>query len=464
MAMKIAFIASEATPYAKTGGLADVVGALPISLRQLGLKVTVFLPRYKGIKGTLCDHISIAMGEKYDISVYKDDDFYFIDYPDFFNRDGLYGTEKGDFPDNCERFTLFSKVVSQLILKSSYDIVHCHDWQTGLIPLYLKLGKSRARSVLTIHNLGYQGRFPAQKFPILGLDNGYFTPSGIEYYGDINFLKAGILYSDVVTTVSENYAQEIQTPEMGFGLGGVLRTRQASLIGIVNGIDYDQWNPETDDLIYNKYADFSGKQKNRQRLMDECGLGGTRPLIGMVSRIAGQKGFDILVKAFDSIIDMGFNMIILGSGDESFQKKLTTFSTVHPQRVSVNIKFDNKLAHRIYAGSDFFLMPSRYEPCGLGQLISLRYGTIPIVRHTGGLADTITDYDPVSAKGNGFIFTEYSSKHLVTALSRSMMIYNCRDAFEKLSEKCMTINFSWGESAKKYVQLYKNTRLSGTEE
>ncbi|MGB3478901.1 MAG: glycogen synthase GlgA [bacterium] len=462
--MKVAFIASEATPYAKTGGLADVVGALPISLKRLGLKVTVFLPRYKGIRGNLCDHISIAMGEKYDISVYKDDDFYFIDYPDFYNRDGLYGTEKGDFPDNCERFTLFSKVVSQLILKSSYDIVHCHDWQTGLIPLYMKLGKSRARSIFTIHNLGYQGRFPAQKFPILGLDNGYFTPESMEYYGDINFLKAGILYSDVVTTVSQNYAQEIQTPEMGFGLDGVLRTRQASLIGIVNGIDYDQWNPQTDDLIYNKYADFTGKQKNKQRLMDECGLGGARPLIGMVSRIAGQKGFDILVKAFDSIIDMGFNMIILGSGDESFQKKLTTFCTVHPQRVSVNIKFDNKLAHRIYAGSDFFLMPSRYEPCGLGQLISLRYGTIPIVRHTGGLADTITDYDPVSAKGNGFIFTEYSSKHLVAVLSRSMMNYNCRDVFEKLSEKCMTINFSWRESAKKYVQLYKNTRLSGTEE
>ena len=462
--MKIAFIASEATPYAKTGGLADVVGALPISLRQLGLDVAVFLPRYNGIGGTLCDHLSIEMGKRYEVDVYKDNEFYFIDYPDFFKRAGLYGTEKGDFPDNCKRFTLFSKVVSELVLRGSYDIVHCHDWQTGLVPLYLKLGKSTARSIFTIHNLGYQGRFPAQKWAILGLNHDYFTPEGIEYYGDINFLKAGILYSDVVTTVSQNYAQEIQKPELGFGLDGVLRRKRANLIGIVNGIDYDQWNPETDDLIYNNYSDFSGKEKNKQRLIDECCLKGARPLIGMVSRIAAQKGFDIFVKVFDSLIDMGFNMIILGSGDESYHKKLATFGSVYPQRVSVNIKFDEKLAHRIYAGSDFFLMPSKYEPCGLGQLISLRYGTLPIVRRTGGLADTIKDYDPVSAKGNGFVFTEYSSKHLLAALSRSMMAYNCSDAFEKLSEKCMTYDFSWDKSAKKYIQLYEKTRLSSKKE
>ena len=456
--MKIAFVASEATPYAKTGGLADVVGALPAALRDLGHNVDVFMPRYKGIRGSLKEKITVKMDGGHDVKIYKKDNYYFVDYPEFFRRDGLYGTEKGDFLDNCERFTLFCKTVEQIIKRDSYDIVHCHDWQTALIPLYLKLGKDKSNTIFTIHNLGYQGRFPASKYPNLGISDDYFTPEGIEYYGDINFLKAGILYSDMVTTVSENYAQEIQTAELGFGLDGVLRTRRSNLKGILNGIDYSQWNPETDKLIYHTYSDHQGKQKNKQALIDECCLKHDRALIGIVSRVAEQKGFDILVKVFDTIIDMGFNIVILGFGDETYHEKLAALANVYPQRVSVNIKFDNRLAHRIYASSDFFLMPSKYEPCGLGQLISLKYGTIPIVRKTGGLADTIVDYDPMLDQGNGFVFTEYSGEHLLAALSRSIMVYNSKDAFRDLSQKCMTYNFSWSESARKYIELYETIR------
>ena len=453
--MKIAFIASEATPFAKTGGLADVVGALPAALTDLGHEIDVFMPRYKGIKGTAKGHITVDMLDEYRVSIYRDKNFYFIDYPDFFDREGLYGTGKGDFADNCERFTLFCKAAVKLLIQGSYSIAHCHDWQTALIPLYLSSHKNKIGSVFTIHNLGYQGRFPASKYPLLGIDDALFTPEGIEYYGDINFLKAGILYSDIVTTVSENYAKEIQTPELGFGLDGVLRTRQTRLKGIINGIDYRQWNPETDGLIYHKYSDYEGKQRNKQDLINECCLRSNRPLIGIVSRIAEQKGFDILVKIFDAVISMGYNIIILGFGDEAYHEKLMTFANVYPQRVSVNIKFDNRFAHRIYAGSDFFLMPSRYEPCGLGQLISLRYGTIPIVRQTGGLADSINDYDPATAQGNGFVFRDYSGEQLLTALSKAMKLYTNQVSFRELSENCMNYDYSWDRSARKYVDLYR---------
>jgi starch synthase len=398
------------------------------------------------------------MIDEHMVDVFKLENYYFIDHADYFSRPGLYGTEKGDFPDNCERFTLFDRAVAEIITRDSYDIVHCHDWQTGLIPLYLKISEHIIPSVFTIHNLGYQGRFPRSKYRFLDISDAYFTPEGIEYYGDFNILKAGILYSNAVTTVSENYAQEIQTPDLGFGLDGVLRARADGIKGIINGIDYGQWNPGTDDLIYQQYTEYRGKQTNKQRLIDECCLLHDRPLIGMVSRIAEQKGFDILMKAFDAIVDMGFNIIILGFGDEAYHKKLVTLANIYPRRVSVSIKFDNRLAHRIYAGSDFFLMPSRYEPCGLGQLISLKYGTVPIVRKTGGLADTIMDYDMVSAQGNGFSFTEHNCEHMLEAISRSMMVYNSDERFKALSEKCMTFDFSWAKSAEKYARLYESIR------
>jgi len=453
--MKVAFVASEAVPHAKTGGLADVVGALPQYLKELGIETTVIMPRYKNIDGSEERSIRLKMQGSHRVGLLRQDNYLFVDYPQYFDREGLYGNADGDYPDNCERFTLFCKAAGQIIQQRGYDIVHCHDWQSGLVPLYMKLDTVKGKSIFTIHNLGYQGKFSKTKFPLLGIDKKYFSPHGLEFYGDINFLKAGIVYSDSVTTVSENYAQEIQTQELGFGLDGVLRMRARDLHGIINGIDYRQWNPESDDLLYEKYRSYEGKRLNKSRLCADCCLDEKRPLIGMVSRIAGQKGFDILACAMDEIIKLGYNMIILGHGEESYHDKLEQFQSVYHNRLSVNIKFDNKLAHRIYAGSDFFLMPSMYEPCGLGQLISLRYGTVPIVRKTGGLADTVVEFDRDSISGNGFLFSAYKGEALVSATERAQRVFAEPEIFEKLSESCMKYDYSWKKSATKYANLYR---------
>ena len=454
--MNVLFAASEALPHAKTGGLADVIGALPIFLKKLGLRVNVVMPRYRGMEGSLGDRLTIDLGKPVEVSIYEKDSFLFVDHPPFFDREGLYGTSQGDYDDNCERYTLFCKTVAEIVRRNEIDVVHCHDWQTGMIPLYAKHLKPDVKTVFTIHNLGYQGRFPAQKFGLLGIDNGYFTPDGIEYYGDINFLKAGIVYADRVTTVSQNYAMEIQTPELGFGLDGVLRQRKNDLSGIINGIDYAVWNPATDTWIPEPYHDFSGKQNNKICLGQECDLRCDRPVIGMVSRIADQKGFDLIVKIFDDMMRLGFNFILLGVGDDTYHHKLKQFEQVYPARVSVTLKFDERLAHRIYAGSDFFLMPSQYEPCGLGQLISLKYGTVPIVRQTGGLADTVTEFDPMQQTGNGFLFKAYTPDALLDALSRAYQAFTNAEAFASLSDRCMRYDFSWDESAKKYQRLYES--------
>jgi starch synthase len=453
--MKVAFVASEAVPHAKTGGLADVVGALPQYLKGLGIETTVIMPRYKNIDGTVEKAICLEIAGTHRVGLLRKDDYLFVDCPRYFDREGLYGNSDGDYPDNFERFTLFCKAANQIIAQRDYDIVHCHDWQSGLVPLYMKLKAVKGMSVFTIHNLGYQGKFPKTKFPLLGIDEKYFSPQGLEFYGDINFLKAGIVYSNIVTTVSENYAQEIQTQELGFGLDGVLRMRARDLHGIINGIDYNQWNPESDDLLYEKYNDYEGKSHNKSRLCVDCCLDAKKPLIGMVSRIAGQKGFDILVCAVDEIIKLGYNMIILGYGEESYHNKLKQLQNIYHNRLSVNIKFDNKLAHRIYAGSDFFLMPSMYEPCGLGQLISLRYGTVPIVRKTGGLADTVFEFDRDSMSGNGFLFSAYKGEALVSAAERAYKAYTEPEIFEQLSESCMKYDYSWKKSATKYAKLYR---------
>jgi len=452
--MKVLFVASEAVPHAKTGGLADVAGALPRYLNNIGVETELLMPRYKGITVSVGEKLTVKMLDSYKVQIGRQDGFIFVDYPEFFEREGLYGDKNGDYPDNCERFTLFCLAAARIIQDGGYDIVHCHDWQTGIIPLYMKHSRLKAKSIFTIHNLGYQGKFPARKFPLLGLEKNYMSAKGLELYGDMSFLKAGIVYADKVTTVSRTYAHEIQSPELGFGLDGVLRVRANDLYGIINGIDYSQWNPESDSLLYANYSDFKGKQKNKEALCRDSCLGADRPLIGIVSRIAGQKGFDILMCALDEMIRLGFNMIILGYGEESYHKKLEKLSTVYHGRLSVNLKFDNRLAHRIYAGSDFFLMPSLYEPCGLGQLISLRYGTVPIVRRTGGLADTIFEVDRASGKGNGFLFTEYTGQALFEATKKAFRLFEEPEVFQKLSETCMKYNYSWSESAKQYRQLY----------
>jgi starch synthase len=460
--VKIAFAASEAVPYVKTGGLADVIGSLPRHLQDAGADVSIFLPRYRGITaGTLVQKLVIRMhATPYEVRLYKDNDFFFVDYAPFYDRQGLYGTAQGDHPDNLERFALFCMAVCAYIKDRDYDIVHCHDWQTGLIPLMLYDQHIPVKTIFTIHNLGYQGRFPGAKYALLGLDRSYFSPEGIEYYGEINCLKAGIVYSDAVTTVSENYAREIQTPEMGFGLDGILRTRRDDLYGIVNGIDHTEWNPATDPHLWSPYHDYEGKKSNKTRLLHECALCDATPLIGMVTRIAEQKGFDILIKCFDEIMAQDLTMIILGLGDEAYHEKLKVYQRIYPKRFSLVLKFDNTLAHRIYGASDFFLMPSRYEPCGLGQLISLRYGALPIVRYTGGLADTITEYDCETGRGNGFGFVDYTPQELTRAIHRALTLYTHQEEFGRISAQCMQMDYSWALSAKKYMELY-DTMLKG---
>lgn len=458
--MKVLFIASEAVPYAKTGGLADVAGALPRYLNEMGVKTDLLMPRYKGINVSGQEELTVKMRETYRVRIGRQNGFIFVDYPAFYEREGLYGDQTGDYPDNCERFTLFCLAAARIIQDGDYDIVHCHDWQTGLIPLYMKRSRLKAKSIFTIHNLGYQGKFPAGKFSLLGIEKSYMSAQGLEFYGDISFLKAGIVYADRVTTVSKTYAQEIQSPELGFGLDGILRMRANDLHGIINGLDYSQWNPESDSLLSENYCDFQGKQKNKAALCTDSCLGADRPLIGMVSRIAGQKGFDILLCALDEMIKLGYNMIILGYGEEAYHKKLEKLATIYHGRLSVNLKFDNRLAHRIYAGSDFFLMPSLYEPCGLGQLISLRYGTVPIVRRTGGLADTVFEVDRASGKGNGFLFTEYTGQALFEATKRAFALFREPTVFQRLSDGCMKYDYSWNQSAKQYRQLYSRLENS----
>ncbi|MEO0095010.1 MAG: glycogen synthase GlgA [candidate division WOR-3 bacterium] len=454
--MKVAFVTSEAIPYAKTGGLADVCGTLPFYLQKLGIETSIILPMYKKRAGEKIMDLEIELNGRKSVSVFKDGIAYLIDYPEYFIRDGLYGTSSGDYSDNCERFTLFARTVIPILEKIKFDIVHCHDWQSGLVPLYIKKHQINVKSIFTIHNLGYQGRFPKEKFPILNIEWDYFTPEGIEFYGDINFLKSGILYADIITTVSPTYAKEIQTPELGFGLDGVLRKYNHKLYGILNGIDYEIWNPMKDNYIYEPYDDFTGKQKNKLELTNELLLDSKKPLIGMVSRIAGQKGFDILIKILDDIVSLNYNFVLLGSGEEHYCEKLIEFGRSYPGRVSINIKFDEILAHRIYAGSDFFLMPSKYEPCGLGQMISLKYGTVPIVHKAGGLADTVIQFNPNDLSGNGFLFESYDANTLIDVLKFAYLIYCRKDIFEQLSENCMKYDFSWHRSAKEYKKIYES--------
>ncbi|MEO0185783.1 MAG: glycogen synthase, partial [candidate division WOR-3 bacterium] len=412
-------------------------------------------PKYRGISAKKVMDMEIEHNGIKRISVFQDGIAYFVDYPEYFDRDGLYGTPSGDYPDNLERFTLFAKAVIALIRTKNFDIVHCHDWQTALVPLYIRKYDLTSKSLFTIHNLGYQGRFPKNKFALLGIEWEYFNPEGIEFYGDINFLKAGVLYSDMITTVSPTYATEIQTPEFGFGLEGILRKYSHKLCGILNGIDYQVWNPETDSLIYEPYNDFKGKKKNKLELTNELLLNSKKPLIGMVSRIAGQKGFDLLTKILDDIISLNYSFVLLGFGEEYYCEKFKQFANSYPGQVSINIKFDETLAHRIYAGSDFFLMPSKYEPCGLGQMISLRYGTVPVVHRTGGLADTVIQFNPDKMSGNGFVFENYAAQALIDTLKSAYSVYCKEEIFTALSQSCMKYDFSWDRSAHEYKDIYE---------
>ncbi|MEK6647018.1 MAG: glycogen synthase GlgA [Candidatus Firestonebacteria bacterium] len=479
--LNILLVSSEVVPFSKTGGLADVAGALPKALFSLGLAdVRVITPKYKtvdedkfGLKEI--GKISVPISDKIETGKVKFSVFpkvgvpvYFIENDKYYMRDELYRTKNGDYPDNAERFIFFSRGVLEAMKLIDWvpDVIHCNDWQTGLIPAYLKTiykddkFYKKTATVFTIHNLAYQGLYSKEMYSLTGLPEELFSPSGIEFWGSMNLMKSGLVYSDVISTVSETYAQEIQTTdEFGRGLEGVLRDKKNDLYGIVNGIDYEEWSPETDEYIAINYdlVNIRKKKRNKDALLsiNELPVLKDFPLIGLISRLDDQKGFDILSEVMDELMDMDIQFVLLGTGDKKYHELFEGLESKYPEKLSVNLVFNNKIAHQIYAGSDIFLMPSKFEPCGLGQLISFRYGTVPVVRATGGLADTVEDFDLKSGKGTGFVFKEYSSGALLATLKRAIDIYHNRKAWAKLVISAMTADFSWENSAKKYIDLYE---------
>jgi len=475
MGTNVIIVSSEATPFAKTGGLADVAGSLPVALKKLGCDPVLFLPYYRQIADGGFEAeptgltVTVPVGKReITAEVLKGSlngvPVYFIKRDEYYDRSSLYGTPDGDYFDNLERYAFFSRAVLETLKSRSFDpgIIHCNDWQTALIPAYLRdaykndLCFASTATVFTVHNLAYQGIFKPELFYLTGLAPSLFTPEGLEFWGSVNFLKAGLVYSDAITTVSEGYSREIQTPEYGWGLDGVLRGRKHDLYGIINGVDYDEWDPETDSLIPANYssADLSGKAECRRELLKEFALKPKKgaPVIGIVSRLAGQKGFDILSEAMDALMKLNIALVILGTGERKYSAALQELARRYPDKLSVKIAFDKRLSHLVEAGSDIFLMPSRYEPCGLNQIYSLRYGTVPVVRATGGLDDTVTDYK--AAGGNGFKFLDYSAAALVEKIKEAARVFKDSAKWVKLQMAGMKEDFSWASSAARYIELY----------
>lgn len=483
--MHIVFVTSEMVPFAKTGGLADVLGALPREIASLGHDVKVIMPRYSILDAkdfTLkkaMDSFEVPLGAEKEKAQVKSCmvpagngsvEVFFVEHSSFFDRDGLYGTSLGDYPDNDKRFIFFSKAVIEIMKKldTEPDVIHCHDWQTGLIPAYIKLIYQKqglfekTRTFFTIHNLAYQGNFPPDTLALTGFGWDEFTLHRLEFYGKLSFMKAGLIYSDILTTVSPNYAHEIQTHEFGCGLDGVLRERANDLYGILNGIDTEEWNPETDKALASTYtsANLSKKLIDKGMLQKEVNLkvDPEIPLMGMVTRLVDQKGIDLVLAILDELAKRDIQLVILGSGDNKYHNALMNLAKKHMGQFSFNLKFNEKLSRRVYAGSDFFLMPSVFEPCGLGQMIALRYGALPIVRNVGGLADTVTDYHENHGKGNGFVFEEKTHMALLEKIDEALKIFKDKNLWADLQKNAMKCDFSWKTSAKHYVELYQKAK------
>ncbi len=474
--MKIAFVASEGVPYSKTGGLADVVGAVPKALASLGHEVEVFLPRYRSTKTgrvTTSVHsltVPLSSGFRF-ASIQEVEDeggvrTYLMDCPEFFDRDGLYMAGGKDYPDNAVRFAAFSLGALEFMKRSPNppEIIHCHDWQSALVPAYLRSHYAddpffeNTAVLFTIHNIAYQGLFPPDVMSQVSLDKSLFKIEGLEYYGNVNFLKGGIVFSDGVSTVSQKYSQEIQTEEFGYGLEGVLRSRAGRLQGILNGVDYSEWNPATDKLIPANYTpqDLQGKALCKKALLEKMGARQPlleRPVLGIVSRFVRQKGFDLIAVIADELMRKDLYVTALGTGEPEYEELFRTLGRQYPEKFLVRVSYDNALAHQIEAGADMFLMPSRYEPCGLNQIYSLKYGTIPVVRATGGLADTIAPFD--GETGTGFRFDKYSPQALLECIEQALETFQDKVAWSKLQQNCMDQDFSWAQSAKKYETLYQ---------
>jgi starch synthase len=465
---RILMVASEAVPFAKSGGLADVIGALPAALARQGEEVAVIMPRYRSIpwhetESAFDNMVVYAGSTPYRVDLrtrmHRGVRFFFVEAPYFFDRDGLYNYHGRDYQDNHKRFAVLALAAlgaAQTVFPC--DILHCHDWQAALVPIY-KMDQQHSnpllkdtKTILTIHNLGYQGRFHRTQFPDLGLNWGWFTPDKLEYYGDVNFLKGGIATADWLTTVSPTYAREIQTMEGGFGLDGILRSRRDALTGILNGADYEEWNPETDPFLPAHYSarDLSGKRVCKKALLEEFGLDAQnldRPLIGIVSRFAPQKGFDLIAGIGHFFDETDAQLVVLGSGEWRYVHLFEEWHRRKPRQIGVWVGYNNPLAHRIEAGADLFLMPSLYEPCGLNQIYSLRYGTVPVVRATGGLDDTIQE-------DTGFKFHDYSVGALYDTLRVAAGAYRNREAWTERMRRGMAKDYSWDASARQYSSLY----------
>jgi starch synthase len=478
--MKILFVSSEGLPYSKTGGLADVVEALPKALVEMGHEVGVLLPRYHGNKvtSTLVSGVTVALGDTLRFPSIAEGHavggvrYFFVDDPAFFDRPQLYGDTRGDYPDNAERFAEFSRVAIEFAKRVWLpDVIHCHDWQSALVPVLLRTqhgsdpGVRSLPVVFTIHNLGYQGLFPQTVLRKIGLPDTLFTMDALEFYGKVNFLKGGLIYSDYLTTVSRRYAQEIQIPEYGMGLEGVIRNRKERLVGILNGVDYAIWSPESDTFIARNYSshNLEGKKDCKKDLLELFRLPAEnldRPLIGIVSRFADQKGFDLIAAEASDLMKENLAIVALGTGQPEYEKLFKELARKYPARVGVKIGYDNALAHKIEAGADLFLMPSRYEPCGLNQIYSLRYGTIPVVRSTGGLDDTIQNFDPKKMQGTGFKFEAYEGRALLECVRAALKTYREPKAWRAMQANAMAKDFSWKASAAAYVTVYEAARRS----
>lgn len=464
--MRILFCASEAVPYAKTGGLADVAGALPKALAREGIEVMLVLPKYKQVGFQTEERISfpgrelLAVGEKPSSEI-EGVQVLFIRQDELYLRDSLYG-----YPDDDVRFILFDKAILSFIKKLGWkpDVIHCNDWQTGLIPVYLDTILREdpfykdIGTVFTIHNLAYQGNFPYGTIYTAGLPPELFSFDKLEFWGQFSFMKGGIVFSDLITTVSPRYAKEIQTVELGAGMEGALSYRKDRVRGILNGIDYEVWNPAKDEFLSLPYdiSSLEAKKENKRFLQKEVGLPlRDVPLIGLVSRLASQKGFDILLAAMDNLFKKDLQMVILGVGEKDIEKGLKEKAAKYGDKFKLFIRFDERLSHLIYAGSDIFLMPSLYEPCGLSQMIAMCYGTIPVVREVGGLADSVEEFNPSTGEGTGFLFREYSADALVEAIEKALKLYEDKDAWKRAQLNGMRKDFSWSVSAKRYIEVYK---------
>jgi starch synthase len=477
--MRILFVASEGLPFSKTGGLADVVEALPQALVARGHEVAVILPRYRGTKATaiVMPSLTVPLGLRLRFPAVADGAllngvrYFFVDDPGYFDRDGLYGGSAGAYYDNAERFSEFSRAAIE-IAKHVWpaDVFHCHDWQTALVPVLLRSSYSDdpvmkdMPVVFTIHNMGYQGQFGRDVMDRAGIPAVTFNPAGIEFFGDVNFLKAGIVYSDYVTTVSKRYAQEIQTREYGYGLDGVTRSRGDRLVGILNGVDYGAWNPAKDPYLPARYSakDLSGKLVCKQDLLQVFGLPEVpgRPLLGIVSRFADQKGFDLIAEVAHEIMREDLSLVVLGTGDRRYEDLFRALASAYPDRVGVKIAYDNAIAHKVEAGSDMFLMPSRYEPCGLNQIYSLKYGTVPIVRATGGLDDTIELFDLEHGTGTGFKFWDYTGGALLYTIRQALHHFADERIWKRIQLNGMEKDFSWKTPAAHYAKLYEAARAA----